>query len=114
MGHFKAIPRTVGPYQDRSFATQRPQDRSSKNPMTLDRLIFREDLFLYNCLQIIDMLQKEDMLETEKLIEKKLKTEGGDGGETADVIVEGSPSPVTDKVDDGGDSKSATKVASKE
>ena len=65
--------------------------------------------------QIIDMLQKEDMLETEKLIEKKLKTEGGDGGETADVIFEGSPSPVTDKVDDGSESKSATtKVASKE
>ena len=38
MGHFKAIPRTVGPYQDRSFATQRPQDRSSKNPRTMDRL----------------------------------------------------------------------------
>ena len=39
MGHFKAILRTVGLYQDRSFATQRPQDRSSKNPRTLDRLM---------------------------------------------------------------------------
>ena len=39
MGHFKAIPRTVGPYQDRSFAPQRPQDQSSKNPRTLDRLM---------------------------------------------------------------------------
>ena len=38
MGHLKAIPRTVGPNQDRSFAPQRPQDQSSKNPRTLDRL----------------------------------------------------------------------------
>ena len=61
--------------------------------------------------QIIDMLQKEDMLETEKLIEKKLKT----GGEDVEVSVEGKGPPVTDKVDDGSDSKSATtKVASKE
>ena len=65
--------------------------------------------------QIIDMLQKEDMLETEKLIEKKLKIEGedaevGGGGEAAtEAELEVSP-PVTDK----GDSKSATKVASKE
>ena len=61
--------------------------------------------------QIIDMLQKEDMLETEKLIEKKLKTEGEDA-EAAEVAV---VDDVTDKVDDGSDSKSATtKVASKE
>ena len=63
--------------------------------------------------QIIDMLQKEDMLETEKLIEKKLKTEGEDA-EAEVTVVDDSP-PVTDKVDDGSDSKSATtKVASKE
>ena len=67
--------------------------------------------------QIIDMLQKEDMLETEKLIEKKLKIEGedaevGGGGEAATeaAALEVTPPPVTDK----GDSKSATKVASKE
>ena len=61
--------------------------------------------------KIIDMLQKEDMLETEKLIEKKLKTEGEDA-EAAEVAV---VDDVTDKVDDGSDSKSATtKVASKE
>ena len=70
--------------------------------------------------QIIDMLQKEDMLETEKLIEKKLKTGGEDvevtvEGKGTEVIVEGKGPPVTDKVDDGSDSKSATtKVASKE
>ena len=64
--------------------------------------------------QIIDMLQKEDMLETEKLIEKKLKTEGEDAGAAEVTVVDDSP-PVTDKVDDGSDSKSATtKVASKE
>ena len=62
--------------------------------------------------QIIDMLQKEDMLETEKLIEKKLKTEGEDV-EAEVTVVDDSP-PVTDKVDDGSGSKSATKVASKE
>ena len=64
--------------------------------------------------QIIDMLQKEDMLETEKLIEKKLKTEGEDAEAAEVTVVDDSP-PVTDKVDDGSDSKSATtKVASKE
>lgn len=64
--------------------------------------------------QIIDMLQKEDMLETEKLIEKKLKTEGEDAEAAEVTVVDDSP-PVTDKVDDGSESKSATtKVASKE
>merc|ERR1719323_2523075 len=63
--------------------------------------------------QIIDMLQKEDMLETERLIEKKLKTEGDDTTEAASEAV-GEVTPVTDKIDGGSDSKSATTVASKE
>ena len=65
--------------------------------------------------QIIDMLQKEDMLETEKLIEKKLKTEGEDAEAAEVTVVDDDSPPVTDKVDDGSESKSATtKVASKE
>ena len=48
MGHFKAIPRTVGPYQDRSFAPQRPQDQSSKNPRTLDRPYTMNDQVSFN------------------------------------------------------------------
>ena len=41
MGHFKAHSKTLGPYQDRPFTPSRPQDRSSKNPKTLDRLLGR-------------------------------------------------------------------------
>ena len=40
MGHFKAHSKTLGPYQDRPFKSSRPQDRSSKNPKTSDRLVF--------------------------------------------------------------------------
>ena len=55
MGHFKAIPRTVGPHQDRSFTTQRPQDRSSKHSRTLDRLL--TSICIFQCTLVLHTLR---------------------------------------------------------
>ena len=38
MGNFTTNLRTLRPYQDRPFASERPQDRSLQNPKTLYRL----------------------------------------------------------------------------
>ena len=47
MGNFTTNHRTIGPYQDRPFAAERPQDRSLQNPKTLDRLTPESRLELY-------------------------------------------------------------------
>ena len=39
MGHFIALPKTSGPYQDRSQAPERLQDRSSKKSQDLGQAI---------------------------------------------------------------------------
>ena len=41
MSDFTTNLRTFRPYQDRPFAPERWQDRSLKNPKTLDRLVFK-------------------------------------------------------------------------